>query len=193
MLHVQGLNMSTQLGGACRFCWTTRIHQARHTDDYWRVVQLELCSCSCLPAVLVAATCTGFVQDVHTARYLQLPLPDDPEKTQANNHSAELKQFSCLRLPASCLVVVVTAARKGFTMSQAKYKLIYVYRTDTLEQVCRCPIACCATRSAQWQLSAGWCGTCCMYAQGWCNMLRPGTASKVCRPVTHCNRSTDVC
>jgi hypothetical protein len=43
--------------------------QARHTDDYWRVVQLELCSCSCLPAVLVAATCTGFVQDVHTARY----------------------------------------------------------------------------------------------------------------------------
>jgi hypothetical protein len=142
-----------------------------HTDDYWRVVQLELCSCSCLPAVLVAATCTGFVQDVHTARYLQLPLPDDPEKTQANNHSAELKQFSCLRLPASCPVVVVTAARKGFTMSQAKYKLIYVYRTDTLEQVCRCPIACCATRSAQWQLSAGWCGTCCMYAQGWCNML----------------------
>jgi hypothetical protein len=36
-------------------------------------------------------------------------------------------------------------------------------RTDTLEQVCRCPIACCATRSAQWQLSAGWCGTCCMH------------------------------
>jgi hypothetical protein len=30
------------------------------------VVQLELCSCSCLPAVLVAATCTGFVQDAHS-------------------------------------------------------------------------------------------------------------------------------
>jgi hypothetical protein len=155
--------MSTQLGGACRFCWTTRIHQARHTDDYWRAartVQLQLfASCS--------GCCTGFVQDVHTARYtLHCRLPDlTPEKRQTTTNLL-LKQFSCLKLPASCLVVVVTAARKGFVhhVNTAKYKLIYVYdRTDTLEQVCRCPIACCATRSAQWQLSAGWCGTCCMH------------------------------
>jgi hypothetical protein len=70
LLHVQVLcNMSTQLGGACRVLLDHVYTPGRHTDDYWRVVQLELCSCSCLPAVLVAATCTGFVQDVHTARY----------------------------------------------------------------------------------------------------------------------------
>jgi hypothetical protein len=86
LLHVQGLcNMSTQLGGACAGSAGPRIHQARHTDDYWRVVQLELCSCSCLPAVLVAATYR--VRARRTRVHLQLPLADlTPEKTQANNH-----------------------------------------------------------------------------------------------------------
>jgi hypothetical protein len=57
-----------------------------HTDDYWRVVQLELCSCSCLPAVLVAhaqGSCKTYTQPGTPA----MPLADlTPEKTQANNH-----------------------------------------------------------------------------------------------------------
>jgi hypothetical protein len=74
LLHVQGLcNMSTQLGGACRFCWTTRIHQARHTD-YWRVVQLEL-------QLQLFASCSGCchmhrvrARRTHSQVHLQLPL-----------------------------------------------------------------------------------------------------------------------
>jgi hypothetical protein len=78
------------------------IHQERHTDDYWRVVQLELCSCSCLPAVLVAAACTGFVQDVHSQVHPALPLgrPGTRKVQAITTTNAELKQFSCLKLPA---------------------------------------------------------------------------------------------
>jgi hypothetical protein len=79
LLHVQGLQHVNTVRWRCRFCWTTRIHQAST-----QMITGVLCSspelCSCI-AVLVAATCTGFVQDAHSQVHPYLPLarPDTRE------------------------------------------------------------------------------------------------------------------
>jgi hypothetical protein len=92
-----------------------------------------LCSSNCAVAAVCQLfwllPCTGFVQDVHSQVHpVPLARPDTRENAGKQPLIWSLNS-SVAKLPASCLVVVVTLHAKGFVhhVNTAKYKLIYVY------------------------------------------------------------------